>query len=60
MRYKTGSIGEFMNWTKQLVAGLTASSATPKRWFDSDETAARSVAHLTKVGDGAISGQKTK
>jgi predicted transcriptional regulator len=43
MTYKTGSIGEFMKWTKRVITDPTAALDTPKRWFDSDETAARSL-----------------
>jgi len=43
MTYKTGSIGEFMKWTKRVIIEPTAASDMPKRWFDSDETAARSL-----------------
>ena len=39
MTYKTGTVGEFMRWTKSVVADPAATSATPKRWFDSKETA---------------------
>lgn len=43
MTYKTGTIGEFMRWTKRVVTDSTAMSDTPKRWFDSDDTAAKSL-----------------
>ena len=43
MTYKTGSIGEFMKWTKRVITDPAAATDTPKRWFDSDETAARSL-----------------
>jgi predicted transcriptional regulator len=43
MTYKTGSIGEFMKWTKRVITDPGAASDTPKRWFDSDETAAHSL-----------------
>jgi DNA-binding transcriptional ArsR family regulator len=42
MTYRTGSINEFMKWTKQVVKDPAAAKDAPKRWFDSDETA-RSV-----------------
>jgi hypothetical protein len=42
MTYKTGSIGDFMRWTKQVVTDPVAAKDTPKRWFDRDETAAKS------------------
>jgi hypothetical protein len=43
MIYITGSIGEFMKWTKRVVTDPAAASETPKCWFDSDETAAKSL-----------------
>jgi len=43
MTYKTGSIGEFMKWTKSVVADPAADDAAPKRWFDSDATAAKAL-----------------
>ena len=43
MTYKTGSIGEFMRWTTRVVADPAAAGAEPKRWFDSDATAAKSL-----------------
>jgi hypothetical protein len=41
--YKTGSIGDFMRWTKQVVTDPAAAKDTPKRWFDYEETAAKSL-----------------
>jgi predicted transcriptional regulator len=43
MTYKTGSIGDFMKWTKRVITDPAAASDTPKRWFDSDDTAAKSL-----------------
>lgn len=43
MTYKTGSIGEFMKWTKRVVTDPAAAANMPKRWFDSDETAAHAL-----------------
>jgi len=43
MTYRTGTIGEFMKWTKRVVTDPAAASDTPKRWFDNDETASRSL-----------------
>ena len=43
MTYKTGSIGEFMKWTKRVVTDPTAAANIPKRWFDSDDTAAHAL-----------------
>jgi len=39
--YKIGTIGEFMRWTKQVVTDPAAAAATPKCWFDSEETATK-------------------
>lgn len=39
--YKVGSIGEFAAWTKRVVCDRKAMRDFPKKWFDSDETAAR-------------------
>ena len=44
MTYKTGTIGEFMRWTKQVVRDPAAAKGVPKRWFDSEETALQSSA----------------
>jgi predicted transcriptional regulator len=41
MTYKTGSIGEFIKWTKSVVVNPAAAATSPKRWFDSDATAAK-------------------
>ena len=46
MTYKTGSIGEFMRWTKQVVTDPVAARDTPKRWFDGEQTAAKSLSTL--------------
>jgi predicted transcriptional regulator len=43
MTYKTGTIGEFMKWTKRVVTDPAAATDTPKRWFDNAETAARTL-----------------
>jgi predicted transcriptional regulator len=43
MTYKTGTIGEFMTWTKRVVTDGTAATQ-PKRWFDSADTAAKALA----------------
>lgn len=39
--YKIGSIGEFAAWTKRVVCDPKAAREFPKKWFDSDEAAAR-------------------
>ena len=44
MTYKTGTIGEFMKWTKRVVTDPATASVTPKRWFDSDVTATNPLA----------------
>jgi predicted transcriptional regulator len=47
MTYKTGTIGEFMKWTKRIVTDPTAAEEMPKRWFDSDATAASALGTTT-------------
>jgi len=37
--YKIGSMNEFMQWTKEVVRDPTSASGTPKRWYDSANTA---------------------
>ena len=44
MTYKTGTVGEFMKWTKRVVTDASAAKNVPKQWFDSHGTAARSLA----------------
>lgn len=39
MTYKTGTIGEFMRWTKRVIAEPAAVAKVSKRWFDSEATA---------------------
>lgn len=34
MTHKVGTIGEFMKWTKRLVAGDADAAKTPKSWRD--------------------------
>jgi hypothetical protein len=43
MTYRTGTIGEFMKWTKRVISDPAAAQETPGRWFDSDETAAKAL-----------------
>ena len=43
MTYKTGTIHEFMAWTKQVVQDPEAGQNVPKQWFDSSETAIQSM-----------------
>jgi predicted transcriptional regulator len=38
---KVGSLGEFAAWTKRVVCDPEAARGVPKKWFDSEETAAR-------------------
>jgi predicted transcriptional regulator len=44
MTYKTGTIGEFMRWTKQVVRDPAAAKGVPKCWFDSEEAVLQSSA----------------
>jgi len=46
MTYKTGSIGEFMHWTKSVI-GTPDAVGAPKRWFDSDGTASKVLGTTT-------------
>lgn len=39
MTYRTGTIGQFMAWTKQVIRDPKAAKGKPKRWFDSEATA---------------------
>jgi predicted transcriptional regulator len=41
MTSKVGSLGEFAAWTKRVVCDPEAARGVPKKWFDSEETAAR-------------------
>jgi predicted transcriptional regulator len=47
MTYKTGSIGEFMTWTKNVIANPATANEAPQRWFDSDTTAAQVLGTTT-------------
>src|SRR5437870_13464944 len=47
MTYKTGAIGEFMKWTKHVIADPKAADKMPKRWFDSDKTASKALGTKT-------------
>lgn len=38
---KVGSLGEFAAWTKRVVCDPEAARGVPKKWFDSEETAAQ-------------------
>ena len=39
MTYKIGSIGEFREWTRQVVRDPAAGEGVPKQWFDSEASA---------------------
>ncbi len=39
--YKAGSIGEFAAWTRRVVCDPKAAREFPKKWFASEEAAAR-------------------
>ena len=43
MTYKIGTIGEFRKWTMLMVKDPAAAANTTKRWFDSEETAAKAM-----------------
>jgi hypothetical protein len=47
MSHKTGSIGEFMQWTKRVIAERAVADKMPKRWFDSDQTAEKVLGTTT-------------
>lgn len=39
MTYRTGTLREFMTWTKQVIRDPKAAKGVPKRWFDGEATA---------------------
>src|SRR5690348_9465033 len=39
MTYKIGTIGEFRQWSREVIRDPVAAEGVPKRWFDSEETA---------------------
>jgi predicted transcriptional regulator len=47
MTYKTGTIGEFMTWTKHVITSPAAADETPRRWFEDDATAKRALGATT-------------
>jgi predicted transcriptional regulator len=49
MTYKTGTIGEFMTWTKSVITHPAAADETPKHWFENDATAARTLGTTTSA-----------
>ena len=38
---KVGSLGEFAAWTKRVIRDPQAARQSPKKWFETEETAAR-------------------
>jgi predicted transcriptional regulator len=47
MTRKTGTIGEFMRWTKRVIAEPAGAAKVPKRWLDSEKTAEKAVGTKT-------------
>jgi hypothetical protein len=47
MTYKTGSVGDFMRWTKRVIADPQLVRKMPKRRFDSDATAEKTLGTKT-------------
>ncbi|SDR62953.1 Predicted transcriptional regulator [Rhizobiales bacterium GAS113] len=47
MTYKIGTVGEFMRWTKRVVANPATAADTPKRWFDSKASAEAALAETS-------------
>ncbi|ARN80398.1 helix-turn-helix domain-containing protein [Methylocystis bryophila] len=47
MTYKTGTVGDFMKWTKRIITDPAAAKDAPKRWFDSEATATRAFGTTT-------------
>jgi predicted transcriptional regulator len=41
--YRVGTIGEFAAWTKSVVGDPKSADGAPKKWFDTEETAARAA-----------------
>jgi predicted transcriptional regulator len=41
--YKVGSLREFADWTKSVVRDRKRAHGVPRKWFDSEETAARAA-----------------
>jgi predicted transcriptional regulator len=39
--FKLGSLGEFAAWTKRVICDPEAARGIPKKWFDSEATAAQ-------------------
>jgi predicted transcriptional regulator len=49
MTYKTGTIGDFMKWTKRVIADPASAATTPKRWFEDDQTAVKALGTKTSA-----------
>ena len=49
MTYKIGTIGEFKDWTMQVVKDPAAPTNTPKRWFDNEDTATKAMEKAGRV-----------
>jgi predicted transcriptional regulator len=47
--YKIGSIGEFAEWTKRVIRDPQAAHDHPKKWVDSETTAARAAGDQVSV-----------
>jgi predicted transcriptional regulator len=41
--YRVGTLSEFAEWTKSVVRDPKSADGVPKKWFDSEETAARAA-----------------
>jgi hypothetical protein len=39
-KHKTATLGAFMTWTKQVIRDPAAARGAPRRWYDSEATAA--------------------
>ena len=60
MTYKIGTIGEFKEWTMQVVKDPAAATSTPKRWFDSEETATKAMERESQTPpDGDLVGPES-
>src|SRR5216684_6071858 len=42
--YQVGSLGEFAAWTRRVIGDPHAAHDHPRKWFDSEATAARAAA----------------
>ena len=61
MTYKTGSVGDFLRWTKRVIADPQVARKMPKRWFDFDATAEKAAQHraASQVASGGIGSRST-